>query len=449
MALGVLGVAVWGGVSSPAQWIVDYCGRLPLLVLVIAGTCTVVSIVCFGVHLLHRLDRGGLLSLLPPTMVKLLTRPPFEYVRVLVCSAVYAACNLLHVVFLVCLNLSEQQRKELLEGMDPSLRKILFQRSLLQSLPGPIQRLLLGRQAFADAVGRSEDMSQFELIPPPALYEAEVNASAPSNTQGVASGHDLTRAFLDESFGPVPKIAAAQLDVLRSVKMEGFLEATGAATTVSTFNHILREKAQASAVGAAKVIRGGVAGQMEKTCHYSRLRFSELREGFKEVASTLCARVVAACAFAGALCIGAGGAAVGAVIGGTIGVALGLLLAIFTFGLSIPIGAAMGATTGFCIGSTCGSATGLAAGGIAGFSVFQFMRPSSDMEPTASKLAVAVNKRDMVDEATTDEASSHQDEGTNSDTTASPPECGSSSSGSSACEPCHDLGDLTLEPLVK
>eukprot|EP00971_Amphidinium_carterae_P084185 1666459-Amphidinium_carterae.1 len=38
--------------------------------------------------------------------------------------------------------------------------------------------------------------------------------------------------------------------------MEGFLEATGAATTVSTFNHILREKAQASAVGAAKVIRG-------------------------------------------------------------------------------------------------------------------------------------------------------------------------------------------------
>mmetsp|Transcript_12286 Transcript_12286/g.28733 ORF Transcript_12286/g.28733 Transcript_12286/m.28733 type:complete len:548 (+) Transcript_12286:106-1749(+) len=409
LVLGTLGVTAWSFARAPMELLIQQCllrPWLPLLALAMG---------CVLVHFLLRLERGGLLSLLPQALVKLLTRPLFELVRVLAVRAVYLSCNMLHVVLLACFNLTEQQRRDLLEGMDPAFRKIVFQGSLLQSLPSFAQRLLLGRQGFAESLSHEVANEASAETGPILLIAQQCGAAQPrqrrqqqrsgasstvtaSSSEGGYASDEHTAS--DEgndgqadataggpSLSLVPRRAsatctstatAAQLVEGSVAKMEGFMQAT---VTVSTVNHLLREQAQASAVCAARVVGGGVAGQVAETYRYSRTCFSRLREGIAGVASTPQAQVALLSACGGAVLLGTGGAATGFVSGGLLGAAFGVVPAVFTFGLSIPIGTALGAGAGLCLGTALGGAAGFVSGGVAGFGVCQFIRGGSALSP--------------------------------------------------------------------
>jgi len=103
----------------------------------------------------------------------------------------------------------------------------------------------------------------------------------------------------------------------------------------------------------------------------AKVRAGELYTVTGDVVSHKSFQTTAASATAGAVTLGAGGAATGAVTGGVAGAVAGLPLALFTFGLSIPAGAVVGGAAGLVLGTAAGATTGFLGGGVAGYGVYQ------------------------------------------------------------------------------
>mmetsp|Transcript_1535 Transcript_1535/g.4526 ORF Transcript_1535/g.4526 Transcript_1535/m.4526 type:complete len:291 (+) Transcript_1535:98-970(+) len=103
----------------------------------------------------------------------------------------------------------------------------------------------------------------------------------------------------------------------------------------------------------------------------AKVRAGELYTATGELVSQKSFQTTAASATAGAVTLGAGGAATGAMTGGLAGAVAGLPLALFTFGLSIPAGAVVGGGAGLVLGTAAGATTGFLGGGVAGYGVYQ------------------------------------------------------------------------------
>lgn len=337
------------------------------------------AVVCVQVRLLLLVEREGLLAVLPRLVASALHRPAFELLGSLINAAAVTACNLLQVAMLVCMELDEEQRKEILAGMDPKFRYRVFQQPFVLLLPWPLRRLLLGR----GAASLSKQVSGPGSSAPGSVMTAD--ASAPTAMLRSAMKPALWRQRKPELgaagaescsgklAGAPPALqrkgtADSLLDLVRGV--ECIVRSSGAAEDTSVLERILTEKMMGRTVSAARSLATSAQAQAIETFKQGQAKVAEIGEGVRDVVSNPRAQATTVSAVGGAVALGTGGGATGLVSGGLIGAACGLVPAVFTFGLSIPIGAAIGSGMGAGIGTTFGGAAGFISGGALGYKAY-------------------------------------------------------------------------------
>lgn len=381
-----LGISVLLGGMGLSSWLLSLSGtHLWILLLGAAALCLLV-------HLGHVIERHGLVALLPGNTHLLFSRPLFAMLHQFVTRVTTLSCYVVRIGMLACMDLNEAQSKELLEGLDPELRRAIFQQPLQQMLPSPLQRLLFGRQwrsslaAFPAAKERSlpsalhtpsdddvlqhDDASRGDLGVSRDLSGSNCSfAGGGDEAGGSNQGLRCRRPAAGSSVSTnVESGTASAEDVLEAVRLvNASADRSQASATYSTLEKIFSAKAAGTAVGAARLLVGPVAVKAVETANLSRAKVSELGEGVQKVAADPKAKVAAASAVGGAVTLGASGGATGLVSGGLVGATLGLVPALFTFGLSIPVGAALGGGAGLCVGSAVGGTAGFVGGGVAGY----------------------------------------------------------------------------------
>lgn len=321
----------------------------------------------------RRVERHGLASLLWGREPPVLQQPLVDTLQSALQWVTSLACDLVRLAMLMFLSLDDEQKQEVLDGMDPAFHRTLFQRPAAQLLPYPAQRLLLGRAASATVAGS-----------PDAVRKGARSTSAPDLRARSASDGIVRRQS---------SLSAAEMcHVLRCTQAaSGFLQGGRRRRTPDAvaLEGILVHRARVSALSAVRTLAttttsigyenlvGGVA------C--GRRAVGELAAGVRDLAADPTARAVAASAAGGAVALGTTGAAAGFLTGGFLGAAAGVVPAIFTFGLSIPICAAMGAGAGCCAGGAVGGSAGLACGGAIGLQACRMQEPDpGDTTPQSS-----------------------------------------------------------------
>jgi len=315
------------------------------------------------VHLFVAAQGDGLLGILPEAVKLKLRKPLFEILHPVVVEITLLLCNLGRLVMLLLFDLSEQQRKELLEGLDPKFRYNVFQRPVVGILPWPVQRVLLGRPSREEQPDSPRGFSTQkakgvgeETCSMPSTMETDVEPSEASFDSGCRRS---------KSFDEVMSLFKSVEEAARGPQQRGS----------AALQWILTEKVAGTAAGtAASALKRGGRATVESAramASSASAQVSEFGDGVREVMASERTQVMAVSAVGGAVALGAGSGATGLVSGGVIGAVLGVAPALFTFGLSIPVGAAIGAGTGLCVGATVGGAAGGIGGGAAGFRLYQ------------------------------------------------------------------------------
>lgn len=391
------------------------------------------ALVCICVQVVKViLFRGGLLPLMPGSVKPALQQPFFNIFQAWLQTMINYVCNALRVVILASMELGEEERHAILEGLDPEFRSAVFQQPLLQALPNILQRILLGtnvrreriksdREAKLapksqskqplgipplvmpqpDCLSSGMPLGRQRIVPPlaPLLSGRQWTEGARSRAPSDASSDAPVRMLFSDTnpmqrqrthsgcseVSSVPSkrshTMTALLDVVRG--MESSKGKTHINATVSSLHHVMKGKAAGTAGYAARALVSSARSQTFDACSYAVSKASEFAEGAREVVSDPTNQVTAASAVGGAVTLGAGGGVAGLVSGGVLGALCGVVPALFTFGLSIPIGAVIGSGAGFCVGSTVAGTTGFIGGGAAGYYVYG-KQDNSDAQSVAS-----------------------------------------------------------------
>jgi len=358
-----VGIMCWGGMLVGLQlqpWI-------PLLLS---------ALLCILIRFALLVEREGLVALLPCFATSVLHHPLFELLGSMINAAAVTACNFLRVAMLACMELDEEQRKEILTGMDPKFRHRVFQEPFWLLLPWPLRRILFGRTAalssrladgsrsapITSATAHAYTLSSCQHSTKPPIRRSTMPES------GALSGESCIKSPRSQPSLQRKGTADSLLELVRG--MEGIARTSGATEDVSVLERILTEKMMGRTVWAARSLASSAQAQAVKTLKYSHAKVSEIGESVREVAGDPRARVTAASAVGGAVALGTSGGSVGLVSGGLLGAACGLVPAVFTFGLSIPVGAAIGSGVGCGIGVTLGSTSGFVGGGTLGYKLY-------------------------------------------------------------------------------
>lgn len=280
---------------------------------------------------------------LPNSVMWALQRPLIESLRAVVARITTILLFVLRIGLLVCADLDEEQSKEMLEGLSPSVRRNVFQQPMINLLPTPLQWLLASTSTTINVEPRHVSNDN-----PCSPSNASQNSC--SNQEG---GDDSpTKRSTHEQF----------IGLIRN--MEGVRARTSAKDHI--LEQILIQKLACTAGFAATAVVQTAKVQADKTIKHGMDKVSELTDGIREVVADPRVQMTAKSAVGGAAVLGATGGATGMVSGSVLGSAVGLVAAPFTFGLSIPIGAACGGGAGACIGSVVAGGAGLIGGGAAG-----------------------------------------------------------------------------------
>jgi hypothetical protein len=318
--------------------------------------------VCFVIYLVGRIQRVGLLGLLPGWVAAKCRRPPFETVNEVLDRAIVFGSNLLRVAMLASMDLTEEQRLASLEGFTSDFYRDLFNRPLLEQVPPPILKLLVGRGEQGSPQKAQHATLGLQLATPRCVsidgdftktrrkaanelvLSCRSHSPRPSAQDSLRELGNLVRDIRDDNKG---RIASLGLQQIFNEKMaENMAENSLLFMKHSAFYH---HKAAAAAFGNARWLASNATAQASKAIVSPRFR------------------TTAVAAAGGAAALGTGGGATGFVLGGCVGTTVGLLPAVFTFGLSIPVGAMFGAFTGMFVGAGVGSSAGLVGGGAAGY----------------------------------------------------------------------------------
>uniref|UniRef100_A0A7S2M4P8 Transmembrane protein n=1 Tax=Zooxanthella nutricula TaxID=1333877 RepID=A0A7S2M4P8_9DINO len=340
--------------------------NIPWLPLVFAG------LLCIIVRVVLLVERYGLLALLPVPTPRM-QAPLFELMGAIINTTAWVACNVLRVIMLACMELEEDQKKEILTSMDPKFRHYVFQQPLSQLLPWTLRRILLGRSVNSAKLnkvssGRSKAAATetMRMVP-----ELKAMPRRPSSTSMTPTGEPGAMSVTHSvSMSELRRMGTAEnlLDLVRG--MEQVACTAEAAKEVSALEKILQRKMMSTTVSAARSLACSAQAQVIESFEFGKTKVSEFSEGVKDAVTDPRAQVTAASAVGGAVALGTGGGATGLVSGGLMGAACGVVPALFTFGLSIPIGAAIGGGVGLCTGATLAGTAGLLGGGTVGYHAY-------------------------------------------------------------------------------
>lgn len=334
------------------------------------------ALLCISIRFALLVEREGLVALLPCFVTSVLHRPLFELLGSIINAAAVTACNLLRVAMLACMELDDEQRMEILTGMDPKFRHCVFQEPFGLLLPWWLRRILFGRTAIlsskvvngsksaptASGAANAYGSSTFPSSAMSSIRRLKIPENSVMSAEGCSKSSQVQPALQRKG------TADSLLELVRG--MEGIARTSGATEDVSVLERILTEKMMGRTVWAARSLASSAQAQAFKTLRYSQEKVSEIGEGVREVVSDPRAKVTAASAVGGAVAVGTTGGSVGLVSGGLLGAACGLVPAVFTFGLSIPVGAAIGSTVGLGVGATLGGTSGFVGGGTLGYKIY-------------------------------------------------------------------------------
>mmetsp|Transcript_56511 Transcript_56511/g.163903 ORF Transcript_56511/g.163903 Transcript_56511/m.163903 type:complete len:395 (-) Transcript_56511:249-1433(-) len=324
------------------------------------------------------LERHGLFGLLPKPSAVQMQASLFDLLGIVVSSVAVVGCNAVRLAMLVCMELDEHQKQELLTGMSPEFRQKVFRQPAVLLLPSFVRHLLFGRDV-------DETLASLEM------------KALPGNTKSI--GDDRRQRIEAPARGPVePAQGAAAGEVVsahlrRSTTAESLLDlvhgmqsvarSAEAVAQVTALEKFLQRKVMSDTMSAAKSLAATANAQVWETVGSGCSKVGEFGQGVREVCARPRTQVATASAVGGAVALGSGGAAAGFASGGAVGAAIGLVPAALTFGLSIPIGAAIGGGIGAATGAGLGSAAGLVSGGALGY----FAYGSEPRAPAAAKSA--------------------------------------------------------------
>eukprot|EP00930_Biecheleria_cincta_P001341 TRINITY_DN102474_c0_g1_i1.p1 TRINITY_DN102474_c0_g1~~TRINITY_DN102474_c0_g1_i1.p1 ORF type:complete len:317 (+),score=28.13 TRINITY_DN102474_c0_g1_i1:69-1019(+) len=256
--------------------------------------------------------RRGLLDVLS-VRASILDRPLVFSLKRAVKRVKRRIAHFLRVAMLLLLNLSEDEREEVLQGLSPEVHDRLFRRPLRDLIPRPLRRLLLGPVPAEEPERELSPADEGDLIEQPS---AEFGRQW---SQASTVDDEASPSFIQP---PVQRILA-RWTVGRYVQFVG----SGCLEQVS---FRVRKRLQPP--------RRIVAG------HAGKVSGARLKPWVMSVAPWV-ARAVLVAAVSGSSC---------ALIGSVAGAAVGLLLALPTLGLSIPIGAVIGCIFCGCFGLLLG-----------------------------------------------------------------------------------------------
>jgi len=362
----------------------------------------VVAFAFISLRVVLLVERRGLMGLIPgrPT----LHRTAFELLGSVIHSVVRISTNLMRVGMLACMDLDDEERKEILMGMDPSFRYYVFQLPLAQVLPWPLRRLFFGRDAFQPAVqcnGHGSQPSVPTTTMPTEQEAARARKRRGDADRGNAGEHDVPAAEGAEEAGETEHAATANDDedipagasrpklyrkgtagsILNIVEgMDIVVRTSKETTNIKDLNRIITEKMMGTTALGAQHIMGTAGAQVYQ---HTKAKVSEIGEGVQELVHDPHAKMAAATAVGGAVALGSGGGATGLGIGGLVGAACGIVPAVFTFGLSIPVCAALGSGIGLVSGATVAGTAGLVGGGTLGYRASQAQDGEGDHKALA------------------------------------------------------------------
>lgn len=273
--------------------------RCYLILLVLAAVAVIPA-----TYLVLAVWRRGLLDVLS-VRGRILDRPLFFSLKRAVRSVKRRIAHFLRVAMLLLLNLSVDEREELLEGLSPEVHDRLFRRPLKDLIPRPLRRLLLGPVPTEEP--------ELELSPADEADPIEQPSAEFGRQWSQASSAD-DEASPTIMQPPVQRILA-RWTVGRYVQFVGY----GCLEQISS---VVRTR-----LDSPRQIVASHAGKVSET-------------PFKLLMATVApwiARALLVAAMSGSSC---------ALLGSFAGAAIGLLLALPTLGLSIPIGAAIGCMFG-------------------------------------------------------------------------------------------------------
>jgi len=258
----------------------------------------------------------GLQSLLPTYVTEALQRPLFDLLHEVVQNARRRVLNILRVCALLVLDLSAEDRADLLRTLDSGVQSALFNRPLFHNFSRPLQRVLFGPSVLPPSHRKSAIQGQ-------QLQDREMVAAVE-----LPSHDDALRSVVSPLFRIVmQKTTAVSAEAITLGGLHG------ANITVNT-------------------VRERISGLVSSVSGIAALKHSEL-------SALILGRGVVGFALALGLVFGLGGL----VIGSVCGVIIGLMLSLFTFGFSIliapAIGGGIGLSLGLVIGSLFGGACGL------------------------------------------------------------------------------------------
>lgn len=350
--------------------------RRPWLVFFLTG------LACFLVHSGRTIWHGGLLALLPASASEVLTRTPFQLMRQAITSVTRHGCNLTRVVMLASMDLDEKQHTEIVSGIDDKFYQDLVQRPLLQQLPWPLRRLLIGTGDVPDDPSAWPRLKSTEGEPAPEpLVKATVRAEEPTLPEAPAGAKPLRKRRTDQQ-GKKELVRLA--DGSDDGKRMG--DTTEKIRAQQTLQKVLHEKMMDTAVEAVKncsmrqvtisigAVRSVILWAYGTTQHMITLLLEQCVGVLQMAAGESDLRAAIVAGIMGFVGLGFFGGLVGLVLGAWTGGLLGLLAALLTFGFSVPAGAFIGGVIGLFIGASVGSMLGVAGGGVAGYCLRHFDR---------------------------------------------------------------------------
>jgi len=282
--------------------------------------------------------RHGLLTLLPRGAPKLFQRPLFDLLRDAITVVKRRVLSVIQVVVLLVFSLSEKEKKDIVEGLDPDLRKNLFSRPLGELLPRWLQRLLFGpEQREPDPVPMQ---TCFEDIPLDALKSRVTPRPGLSPRRGAGRIPSKTPELHENAPQPVkgpPRsglAAPADDPCLQQViqVMAGWLIGTSA--------QFMKMGGKYQARMVCEAIRSLASSTFLMVLDMCDRGLETVRKHWPELAVIAFITTMSS--------------VLGSVLGAFGGAAIGVLPALLTLGLSVPIGAGLGSIVGGCTGTVCG-----------------------------------------------------------------------------------------------
>lgn len=357
-------LAIWFSSLGAVCLAIYVCQHYPWVPLFSVGIC------CFLVRVVQLVECQGLLSVLPGAVTQALQRPIYELVSEIFNTGAIIVCNVLRLGMLACMELREEQRRELLTGMDSEFRALVFQQPAGLLLPWPVRRALLGRDvgsvrpaAGAEAAAATDPVL---LAAKQDRMSRRRSASAGNSAAGDSEGGGSEAPAEEGAAEPRMVHVDSMIDLIRGV--DEVAQNSKASAHFASVERILAQKMVTGTTAfAARNLASTAKAQAIETLEYGKEKAGEAVGVVKEAAADPRTR---ATAVGGGVALGTAGGATGLVSGGAIGAAIGIVPAVFTFGLSIPVGAAIGSGVGVVAGSVIAGTTGFLGGGALGWSAY-------------------------------------------------------------------------------